>query len=125
MATPRVPTATNRMAAADIQARLLTQLRDTMTETLRPLHALATHETVSPTEAVAALAQLRAQRRRIDRMILDLAGTTVLGGGSVRSLVDAGLPAATLTRRLPATPAAWRGRELVFAPASPHGWKPL
>lgn len=125
MPTLRVPTATNRHAAADIQERLVAALRTTVAAALAPLRELATHETVSPAEAAAALATLRAARRRIDRLILDLAGAHVLGGGSVAALADAGMTAATLTRRLPATPAAWRGKELLFDGAAPHGWRPL
>lgn len=120
------PTGLNCVAAPEIQRRVRKEIVALVTEALRPMHALSTRGTVTPAQAVRALRTLRASRHRLDQLIFDLAGAAVLGGVPVGTIVDrTGMPASTLTRRLPSTPAALRGREIIQSPASTWGWREL
>lgn len=126
MPQPRTPTGLNHLAASDLRKKLLVELRGTIAAALKPMHALTTGESISPDQAVAALATLRAARRDLNRLAYELAGVQVLSGAGVKQLAGAtGIPRGSLSRHLPATPAVWRGREITTSPTDPWGWRPL
>lgn len=126
MPQPRTPTGLNHLCASQLRRKILAELRNTVISALRPMHALTTAETITPAQAVAALAKLRGARRDLNRLAYELAGVQVLSGAGVKQLSGAtGIPRGSLSRHLPATPAVWRGREITTDPCTPWGWRPI
>lgn len=122
----RKPTGTNRVAGAEIQKRTLGELREAYTEALQPMQKLSQREHITAGQAVDALRQLRGAAQHIEKLQYTALGAAVLTGTEIGTIAKhTGIAPRTLTRHLAHGPAALRGRELVWDPTAPHGWRPV
>lgn len=122
----RKPTGTNRHAGADIQRRILAELRTVYAKALTPMHELSKCSRITPAEAINALRQLREASAELEKLQYTALGAAVLAGTEMGSIAKrTGIAPRTLTRHLAQGPASLRGRELVWDPTSPHGWRPV
>lgn len=122
----RKPTGTNRHAGADIQKKALAELRTVYAKALTPMHTLSKRSTITPAEVIDALRQLREASAQIETLQYTALGAAVLAGTEMGTVASrTGIAPRTLTRHLAHGPAALRGREVVWDPTSPHGWRPV
>lgn len=125
----RTPTASNRAIGRELQKQIAEELITAYEAATAPMHRVGEidPDAVTWNDAVNALRELRKARRQIEKLQLDLMGAVILSGGTVDFIADkdtgARISARTLTRRLPNTPAALVGQDLVQDPAAPHGWR--
>lgn len=125
----RTPTASNKAIGRELQRQIAQELIAAYDAAMAQLHRVGEMdpETVTWNDAVDALRELRKARQRIERLQVDLMGAAILSGGTVDFIADrvtgARISARTLARRLPDTPAALTGRDLVPDSAAPHGWR--
>lgn len=121
MARLREATPSNRDASLRIQRQLLWQIRGKASDAgsaLKKAHQAA------PATVLAKLIEFVRAHREIDQLTYELAGAAILGGMTAAEVSAAtGISTATLTRRVPKTLTALRGRNLVRDTGAPHGWR--
>jgi hypothetical protein len=73
---------------------------------------------------LARLTEVRRAHREIDQLCMDLAGAAILGGMTATEVSAAtGISTGTLTRRVPKTLTALRGKHITRDPTAAHGWR--
>ena len=125
MGRMRTPTRTNLYASETMIRDLAKKIVERDQAALVAVQRLATTVplVVSERQVLSALAKVRDARRDLDRLQFDLLGACVLAGAQVGTISDnTGIKPAVLTRRLPHTPAALVGREIVRDVRAPYGW---
>lgn len=136
----RVPTGSNRSAAAAIESRAQDEWQRVYRAALTPILELearlaATAEHGATDSEIAALAvavvdalrDLVAAERRLEELETTmLSAVRLRGDATVTEIVErTGISASTLRRRMRPGPVELRGYEVVPDPAAAHGWARL
>ncbi|MBN7371115.1 hypothetical protein [Mycobacteroides abscessus] len=121
MARPRAATPTNRTAGNVLIRETLRKIRSRANAVDL---ALKQANQAEPEVVLAKLAEVRQAYLDLDQLCLELAGAAMLGGYTAEEVKGAtGIGTATLTRRVPRSLAALRGKHLVRDHDAPHGWR--
>lgn len=114
-------TPSNRDASVAIQRQLLGKVRSQINGA-----ALALKQATGspPVKVLEKLAAVWRAHQAINQLTYELAGAAILGGMTAAEVAEAtGISASTLTRRVPKTLTALRGKHLTRDATAPHGWR--
>ncbi|CPS10995.1 Uncharacterised protein [Mycobacteroides abscessus] len=118
----RDATPSNRDASLTIQRELLQKVRSRINGARLALKRASGAE--HPGTVLARLTEFRRAHREIDELCMELAGVAILGGMTATEVSKAtGISASTLTRRVPKSLTALRGRHITRDATAPHGWR--
>lgn len=114
-------TPSNRDASVAIQRELLQKVRGKINGAglaLKQAHHAA------PARVLEKLIEAWRAHQALDQLTYELAGAAILGGMTAVEVAEAtGISASTLTRRVPKTLTALRGKHLTRDATAPHGWR--
>lgn len=121
MAPLRGATPTNRTAGTDIHRAVLRKIRSRANAATL---ALKLANGAKPAVVLEKAVEVHRAYRDIDELCLELAGAVILSGYTAEQVHAAtGISSATLTRHVPRTLTALRGKHLVRDATAPHGWR--
>lgn len=118
----RDATPSNRDASVQIQGQLLSKVRGKANGAGLALKQAKGGE--APARVLEKLADFIRIHRGLDQLCTELAGAAILGGMTATAAAEAtGISAAALSRRVPKTLTALRGRHIARDATAPWGWR--